>query len=43
MEGLVKVFANELRGREICVNAVAPGPVGTELFFEGKSEAFINQ
>lgn len=43
VEGLVKVFANELRGREICVNAVAPGPVGTELFFEGKSEAFINQ
>ncbi|MGQ7241851.1 SDR family oxidoreductase [Salinicola sp. V024] len=38
VEGLVKVLANELRGREIAVNAVAPGPVGTELFFEGKSE-----
>lgn len=38
VEGLVKVLANELRGREITVNAVAPGPVATELFFAGKSE-----
>ncbi|WP_106477549.1 SDR family oxidoreductase [Phytohalomonas tamaricis] len=38
VEGLVKVLANELRGRNIAVNAVAPGPVATELFFEGKSE-----
>lgn len=38
VEGLVKVLANELRGREITVNAVAPGPIATELFFEGKSE-----
>lgn len=37
VEGLVPVLANELRGRNISVNAVAPGPVGTELFLEGKS------
>lgn len=37
IEGLVRVMTNELRGRGICVNAVAPGPVGTELFLEGKS------
>ena len=29
VEGLVHVLANELRGRNITVNAVAPGPVGT--------------
>jgi 3-oxoacyl-[acyl-carrier protein] reductase len=27
-----------LRGRNITVNAVAPGPVATELFLKGKSE-----
>lgn len=41
VEGLVRVLANELRGRNIAVNAVAPGPVGTDLFFEGKSEEQI--
>ena len=42
-EGLVKVLANELRGRNICVNAVAPGPVATPLFLSGKTEAEIAQ
>jgi len=41
VEGLVHVLANELRGRNITVNAVAPGPVGTELFLNGKSEEQI--
>jgi len=43
VEGLVHVLANELRGRNITVNAVAPGPVGTDLFLKGKSEARINE
>lgn len=38
VEGLVHVLANELRCRNITVNAVAPGPVATELFFNGKTE-----
>ncbi len=38
VEGLVHVLANELRGKKITVNAVAPGPVATELFTKGKSQ-----
>jgi 3-oxoacyl-[acyl-carrier protein] reductase len=43
VEGLVHVLANELRGRNITVNAVAPGPTATELFLEGKTEAQIKE
>lgn len=43
VEGLVHVLANELRGRNITVNAVAPGPVPTELFLKGKTEAQVNE
>ncbi len=38
VEGLVHVLANELRGRYVTVNAIAPGPVATDLFLKGKSE-----
>jgi 3-oxoacyl-[acyl-carrier protein] reductase len=43
VEGLVPVLANELRGRNITVNAVAPGPTGTDLFLTGKSPEQITQ
>ena len=43
VEGLVHVLANELRGRNITVNAVAPGPVATDLFLKGKNDQEIEQ
>ena len=43
VEGLVRVLANELRGRNVSVNAVAPGPVATPLFLDGKSKEQIDQ
>ena len=43
VEGLVRVLNNELRGRNVTVNAVAPGPVATELFLKGKTEAQIKE
>ncbi|WP_454673678.1 SDR family oxidoreductase [Achromobacter pestifer] len=41
VESLTHVFSKELRGRQITVNAVAPGPVATELFLKGKSPELI--
>jgi 3-oxoacyl-[acyl-carrier protein] reductase len=43
VEGLVHVLTHELRGRNITVNAVAPGPVGTDLFLKGKTQAQIEE
>lgn len=43
VEGLVRVLNNELRGRNVSVNAVAPGPVATELFLKDKTPAQIEQ
>ncbi|MFJ2619250.1 SDR family oxidoreductase [Glutamicibacter sp. NPDC087344] len=41
VEGLTLVLARELRGRDVTVNAVAPGPTATALFLEGKDEQSI--
>ncbi len=43
VETMSKVFAKELRGRNIRVNSIAPGPTATELFFEGKSEELVEK
>jgi 3-oxoacyl-[acyl-carrier protein] reductase len=43
VETFTHVFAKELRGQNITVNAVAPGPIATELFLTGKSDELIQQ
>lgn len=43
VEALSLVLARELRGRDVTVNAVAPGPTATDLFFEGKDDATIER
>jgi 3-oxoacyl-[acyl-carrier protein] reductase len=43
VEAFTHIFAKELRGRNITVNAVAPGPIATELFLNGKSDELIAQ
>jgi 3-oxoacyl-[acyl-carrier protein] reductase len=41
VEAMTHILAKELRGRNITVNAVAPGPVATALFLDGKSKEAI--
>jgi 3-oxoacyl-[acyl-carrier protein] reductase len=43
VEAFTHVFAKELRGRNITVNAVAPGPIATDLFLHGKSDELVAQ
>lgn len=43
VETLTHIFAKELRGKDLTVNAVAPGPTATELFFQDKSEDQIER
>lgn len=43
VEAMTLVLARELRGRDITVNAVAPGPTATDLFLDGKDEATIQR
>jgi 3-oxoacyl-[acyl-carrier protein] reductase len=40
---LTRVLAREMRGRDVTVNAVAPGPTATALFLEGKDERTVAQ
>jgi 3-oxoacyl-[acyl-carrier protein] reductase len=41
VEAMTLILARELRGRDITVNAVAPGPTATDLFLDGKDEETI--
>lgn len=41
IEAMTHVLSKEMRGRNITVNAIAPGPTATALFLDGKSPETI--
>lgn len=41
VEAITPILARELRGRDVTVNTVAPGPTATPLFLDGKDEATV--
>lgn len=41
IEQMTRVMSKDLAGKGICVNAVAPGPTGTDLFYRGKTEQVL--
>ncbi len=41
VEAMTLILAREMRGRDVTVNAVAPGPTATPLFLDGKDEATV--
>ncbi|MEV0479856.1 SDR family oxidoreductase [Streptomyces sp. NPDC050508] len=41
VEAMTLVLARELRGKDITVNTVAPGPTATPLFLDGKDEETV--
>lgn len=43
VESMTLVLARELRGKDVTVNVVAPGPTATPLFLTGKDDATIEQ
>lgn len=43
VEAMTHILAKELGSRGVTVNAVAPGPVATELFLNGRSEELIQR
>jgi 3-oxoacyl-[acyl-carrier protein] reductase len=43
IEAMTSILAKELRGRNITVNAIAPGPTATKLFLDGKPQEVIDR
>lgn len=41
VEAITPILARELRGRDVTVNTVAPGPTATPLFLDGKDDATV--
>ena len=42
VEAMTMILAKELRGRDVTVNAVAPGPTATPLFLDGKPQDVVD-
>jgi 3-oxoacyl-[acyl-carrier protein] reductase len=43
VDTMTLILARELRGRDITVNAVAPGPTATALFLDGKPQELVDR
>ena len=43
IETMTAILSKEMRGRNITVNALAPGPTSTDLFLDGKSPELIER
>ena len=43
VEAMTPIFAKELAGKDITVNAVAPGPTATPLFLDGKDQETVDR
>lgn len=43
VDAMTLILAKEMRGRDVTVNAVAPGPTATPLYFEGKPQEVIDR
>jgi 3-oxoacyl-[acyl-carrier protein] reductase len=42
VDAITMILAKELRGRDVTVTAVAPGPTATPLFLEGKPQGVVD-
>ena len=43
VEAMTFILAHELRGRDVTVNAIAPGPTATDMFLEGKDQELLDR
>jgi 3-oxoacyl-[acyl-carrier protein] reductase len=43
VEAMSRVLVKEMRGRDVTVNVIAPGPTATALFLDGKPQSVIDE
>lgn len=43
VETMTKILAKELKGTGITANCLAPGPIASEMFFDGKTEEDVKK